>query len=82
MPGARGYFDVKWFKRYAIGCLIALLVFAANDGYFHPGETPRAGTIVVAAVAWPIIASIVVGSTIGEIAGDHAGHRSSQHDGV
>jgi hypothetical protein len=61
-----GYFEMKWFKRYAIGCLIALFVFAANDGYYHPGQHPREGAIIMAAVGWPIVVAIAVGSTIGE----------------
>jgi hypothetical protein len=61
------YFDVKWFKRYAIGCLIAVFVFAGVDGYSRPGKDLREGAIVVAAVGWPITTAIIVSSTIGEI---------------
>ena len=67
MPVTGRYFDVKWFKRYAIGCLIAMVVFAARDGYTRPGQNPREGAIIVAAVGWPVVTAIVVGSTIGEI---------------
>ena len=58
---------MSWMKKYAISCLIAMVVFAAIDGHARPGKNPREGTIVVAAVGWPIVAAIVVGSTIGEI---------------
>lgn len=61
---------MKWFKRYLIGCLIALLVLAGVDGYFRPGQNPREGAIIVAAVGWPVTTAIVVGSTIGEIVSD------------
>jgi hypothetical protein len=67
MPMTGRYFDVKWFKRYAISCLIATFVFAAVDGHARPGKHPREGAIIVAAVGWPIVTAIVVGSTIGEI---------------
>jgi len=67
MPIARRYFHVRWLKRYAISCLIAVFVFAALDGHARPGENPREGTIILAAVGWPIVTAIVVGSTIGEI---------------
>ena len=66
---------MKWFKRYAISCLIAMLVFAAVDGHARPGQNPREGTIIVAALGWPILTAIVVGSTIGEIvAGTNQGN--------
>jgi hypothetical protein len=61
---------VKWFKRYLIGCLIALFVLAGVDGYYRPGQNPREGAIIVAAVGWPVTTAIVVGSTIGEIVSD------------
>jgi hypothetical protein len=67
MPITARYFDVKWFKRYVISCLVAMLVFAAVDGYYRPGQNQREGAIIVAAVGWPIVTVIVVGSTIGEI---------------
>lgn len=60
-------FDVRWLKRYAISCLIAVFVFAVFDGHARPGKHPREGAIVVAAVGWPIVTAIVLGSTIGEI---------------
>ena len=44
-----------------------MFVFAAIDGHARPGKSPREGAIVVAAVGWPIVTAIVVGSAIGEI---------------
>ncbi len=67
MPRNERYFDLKWFKRYAISCLVAMFVFAGLDGYKRPGQDLREGTIIVAAVGWPIITAIVVGSTVGEV---------------
>ena len=67
MPVIGRYFDVKWLKRYVISCLIAMFVFAGVDGYYRPGKDMREGAIIVAAVGWPVVAAIVVGSTIGEI---------------
>ena len=64
------YFDVKWFKRYAISCLIAMFVFAVNDGHYHPGEHQRNDAIILAGIGWPIVAAIVVGSTVGDIISD------------
>jgi hypothetical protein len=61
---------VKWFKRYAISCLIAMFVFAVVDGHHHPDEHPREDAIILAGIGWPIVAAIVVGSTIGEIMSD------------
>jgi hypothetical protein len=58
---------MKWFKRYVVSCLVAMLVFAAVDGYHRPGKDMREGAIIVAAVGWPIVTAIVVGSTVGEI---------------
>jgi hypothetical protein len=66
-PSLEGYFDMKWFKRYVISCLVAMLVFAAVDGYHRPGKDMRESAIIVAAVGWPIVTAIVVGSTVGEI---------------
>jgi len=59
---------MKWFKRYAIGCLIAMIVLAASDGYKHPDMDLRVGAIVAVAVIWPIMAAIIVGDAIGEVA--------------
>jgi hypothetical protein len=57
-----------WVKRYAISCLVATFVFAALDGYKRPGQSMRAGAIVVTAAVWPIFAALVVGSSVGEVA--------------
>ncbi|MGY8668229.1 hypothetical protein Q3C01_38495 [Bradyrhizobium sp. UFLA05-109] len=61
----RRHFDVKWFKRYSVGCLIAVFVFAAIDGYNRPDGDMRVGAILMAAAGWPVVVAIIVGSTIG-----------------
>jgi len=61
---------VKWLKRYAISCLIAMFVLAALDGYHRPGKDMRVGAIITVAAVWPIVAAIVVGSSVGEAARD------------
>jgi hypothetical protein len=53
MPISGKYFAVKWFKRYAIGCLIWLILGGINDGYRRPGEDMRWGAIVIVAGFWP-----------------------------
>ena len=70
MPRTGRYFEVKWFKRYAIGLLIAMSVVTGMYGYNRPGKDLPVGAIVALAVVWPITAAIVVGSTIGEVASD------------
>ena len=62
------YFAVKWFKRYAIGCLIWLILGGINDGYRRPGEDMRWGAIVMVAGFWPIVTAVIVGSSVGEVA--------------
>jgi hypothetical protein len=64
------YCAVKWFKRYAIGCLIWLVLGGIHDGYERPGQGMRWGAIVVVAGVWPIVTAVIVGSTVGEIAHD------------
>jgi hypothetical protein len=61
---------VKWFKRYAIGCLIAMFVIAGMYADNRPGKDLPVRAIVTLAVVWPITAAIVVGGTIGEVASD------------
>ena len=61
---------MKWFKVYAIGCLIWLVLGGISDGYRHPGQDMRYGAIIVVAAGWPIATAVIVGSTIGEIASD------------
>jgi hypothetical protein len=61
---------VKWFKRYAIGCLIAMSVVAGMYGYNRPGKDLPVGAVVALALVWPITAAIVAGITIGEVASD------------
>jgi hypothetical protein len=61
---------MKWFKRYIIGFLIAMFVFAGMDAYSQPGKDPRVGTALALAIVWPITVAVVVGSTIGEVASD------------
>ena len=40
---------VKWFRRYAVGCLIAVLLFSGRDSYNRPGEDMRYGAILMVA---------------------------------
>jgi hypothetical protein len=47
-----------------------MFVFAVVDGHHHPDEHPREDAIILAGIGWPIVAAIVVGSTIGEIMSD------------
>ncbi len=61
---------MNWFKRYVVGCLIAVLFFAAVDSYKHPGGEMRTGAILLASAGWPVVAAIVVGSTIGDVVDD------------
>ncbi len=62
---------MNWFKRYVVGCLIAVVFFAAVDSYYkHPDEGTRYGAILLASAGWPVVAAIVVGSTIGDIVHD------------
>lgn len=68
MPISGRYFAVKWFKRYAIGCLIWLILGGINDGYRRPGEDTRWGAIVIVAGFWPIVTAVIVGSSVGEVA--------------
>ena len=58
---------MKFFKRYAVSCLVALFVFAAIDGYNRPGQDPRFGAILVTAAVWPIFSAVVVGGSIGAV---------------
>jgi hypothetical protein len=62
-----GYLNVKWFKRYVISGLIALLLLAGMDAYHRPGKELREGALILMAAFWPVAAAIVVGSTVGEI---------------
>ncbi|MET3906953.1 hypothetical protein ABID59_001284 [Bradyrhizobium sp. S3.3.6] len=61
---------MNWFKRYVVGCLIAVLLFAAVDSAKRPGEEMRYGAILLASAGWPVVAAIVVGSTIGDVVHD------------
>jgi hypothetical protein len=61
---------MKWFKRYAMSCVIAMFVLAAMQGYARPGKDQPVAGIVALAVVWPITAALAVGSSIGEIASD------------
>ena len=57
---------MKWFKRYAIGFLIALLVLAGVDGY-KGGPGHSIGATMLMAAAWPIVITMAVGGTIGDV---------------
>jgi len=61
--------DMKnWIKRYIISWLVVMFVLATVDGYKRPGQDMRVGSIVVLAAVWPIMAAIVLGSSVGEVA--------------
>ena len=57
---------MNWFKRYVVGCLIAMVFFAGLDAYRRPGEDAHLATILVASAGWPIFAALVVGGTLGD----------------
>ena len=61
---------MTWFKRYAISCLIVMFVLGCIDGYTRPGKDMRMGAIVIMAVGWPVLAAIIIGSSIGEVASE------------
>lgn len=61
---------MTWSRRYALSCLIAVLFFASIDGYKHPDEDMRYSAILLASAGWPVVAALVVGSTIGEVVHD------------
>jgi len=61
---------VSGFKRYLVGCLVAMVFFAGLDSYKHPGEGIRYGAILLVSAGWPVVAAMVVGSTIGDIVHD------------
>ena len=61
---------MNWFKRYVVGCLIAVLFFAAVDSFKHPGEHMRYDAILLASAGWPVVAAMIVGSTIGDVVHD------------
>ena len=58
----------SWFKRYAVGGLIALFVLSGIDAYRHPDNDIRVGSALVMAAAWPVVLAIAVGGAIGEVA--------------
>jgi len=62
---------VTWFKRYAIGCLIAVFVCAGIDGYKNPHGDIHMGTIIVASIGWPVFTALILGGALGEIWSDH-----------
>lgn len=53
-----------------MSCLIAVLFLASIDGYKHPDEDMRYGAILLVSAGWPVVAALVVGSTIGEAVHD------------
>ena len=61
---------MKWFKHYAIGCLIALLVLSAMEKSARPDQELQLRALLTLAAVWPITAAIVVGGSIGEVASD------------
>jgi hypothetical protein len=61
---------VSWFKRYVVGCLVAVVLLAGRDSYKHPGEGMRYGAILLVSAGWPVVAAMVVGSTIGDVVHD------------
>jgi hypothetical protein len=57
---------VNWFKRYLVGCLIALFALAAIEAHDRPGNV-RYGSVIVMAAVWPMTLSIVMGAVVGEM---------------
>jgi hypothetical protein len=57
---------MSWFKRYLVGCLIALFALAAIDAHHRSGDV-RYGSVIVMAAAWPMTLSIVLGAVVGEM---------------
>ncbi len=55
-----------WFKRYLVGCLIAVVVFAGFHSYRHPGGDNHLATILVASAGWPVFTAFVVGGVVGD----------------
>jgi len=64
---SRRYSAVKWLKRYAIGCLIALFLGSCVESYKRPDHDVRIGAVVLVAVAWPVVVAMVCGSSAGEV---------------
>ena len=58
---------MNWFKRYLVGCLIAVVFFAGFDAYRQPDGAPHLATILVVSAGWPVFAALVVGGTIGDV---------------
>lgn len=61
---------MNWFKRYLVGCLIAVVFFAGVDACKRPGGETHLATIMVASVGWPVFAALVVGGAIGDVVHD------------
>ena len=59
-------FAVRWFKRYLVGCLIAVVFFAGLDAYRRPGEDAHLRTILVASAGWPVFVALVAGGVVGD----------------
>ena len=64
-------FHVSLFKRYAIGCLIAVFVCAGIDGYKNPHGDVHLGTIIVVSIGWPVFTAVVLGGAIGAVWSDY-----------
>ena len=62
---------MKWFKRYAIGFLIALFFFTwANADADDPKNT-KFGSIIVAAALWPVTVTMVLGGSAASLMREH-----------
>ena len=59
---------MTWFKRYAIGSLVWLVLGGIHEGYGRPGQETRWGASVVVAAVWPGVTAVIAGSAIGEAA--------------
>jgi hypothetical protein len=66
----RGNFDVSWFKRYLVSCLIALFIFSGIEGYLRPSSDMRVGAVVISAAVWPVFVAFIAGGTVGEVVRD------------
>ena len=60
-------------KRYAISCLIALVVLSGIDAYRRPDHDVRIGSALILAAAWPVVLAIAFGGAVGAVVREHTG---------
>lgn len=61
---------MSWKKKYLIGCVIALFVFAAMNSDDRPRRDFPFGAVIVMAAVWPITTSLILGCAFGEMVRD------------